>query len=98
MIIRSVQLFTKQTPHQYRTEVYNHLSKTWSPIEKCHYHYKNAKIRINEGIVFLVGHSIDNEEELNDFTVDFLGQPIDWNDNTTVYKYIEWINDFNAYY
>jgi hypothetical protein len=98
MIIRTIQLFVKTTNYRYITEVYNHLSKSWSPIEKCHYHYKDAKVRINGGIVFLVGHSIDNEEELSNFTVDFLGQSIDWNDDTIVYKYIEWVDYFSAYY
>ena len=98
MIIRSIQLFARKADDKYITETYNHLSKTWLPIEKCHYHYKDAKVRINEGLVFLIGHSLDNAEELSDFTVDFLGQPINWNDDTRVYKYIEWLNFFNAYY
>lgn len=98
MIIRTIQIFARQSNHRYITEVYNHLSKSWSPIEKCHYHYKDAKVRINNGIVFLVGHSIDNAKELSNLTVDFLGQSVDWNNDTKVYKYIEWLDFFNAYY
>ena len=98
MIIRTIQLFAKQPNHRYVTEVYDHLSKSWSPIEKCHHYYKDAKVRINKEIVFLVGHSIDNAEELSNFTVDFLGQSLDWNDDTKVYKYVEWVDFFDAYY
>ena len=98
MIIRTIQLFAQQPNHRYITESYNHVSKSWTPIEECHYHYKEAKVRINEGIVFLVGHSIENKKELSNFTVDFLGQSVEWNDDIKVYKYIEWVDFFDAYY
>jgi hypothetical protein len=98
MIIRTIQLFSKRANHRYITETYNHSSKSWMAIEKCHYYYKDAKVRINEGIVFLVGHTIDSSEELNNLDVDFLGQCLDWNNDIAVYKYIEWVNFFDAYY
>lgn len=98
MIIRTMQALIKDFPHQFSTEVYNHLPKSWIAIDKCHYHYKDAKVRISDGVVFLVGHSIDTEDELIQLSVDFLGELIDWNDDEKKYKYIEWVNFYEAYY
>ena len=98
MIIRTMQVLIKSFTHQFSTEVYDHLSKSWIAVEKNHYHYKDAKVRINDGVVFLVGHSIDTEDELAQLSADFLGELIDWNDDEKKYKYIEWVDFYEAYY
>ena len=98
MIIRVVQNLNKETGHKFITEAYNDRLKKWSPIEKCHYHYKDAKVRIKDDVVFLVGHSVDTDQELSDLQVDFLAQVLDWNDDSTIYRYVNWVNFFEAYH
>jgi len=98
MIIRIIQNLQKDIEHTFITEVFSEKLQKWSPIEKCQYHFKNAKVRIKDDIVFLVGHSVDTEEELSNFTVDFLAKAINWNDDVTTYKYINWVIFFEAYY
>jgi len=98
MIIRIVQNLNKDIEHKFITEAYNEKLKKWSPIEKCHYHFKDAKVRIKDDVVFLIGHSVNSEEELSNFSVDFLGETLNWNDDLRTYKYINWVNFFEAYY
>ena len=98
MIIRIAQIFNSNIEHDYVTETYDDRLKQWVPIEKCHYHFKNAKLRIKDGIVFLVGHSIDTDVELNIFQDNLIGQLLHWNDDLTMYEYVNWVDYFEAYY
>ena len=101
MIIRIAQInreIASKESYKFYTEIYNFQDKKWESAG-CVYNYlKDAKVKHANGIVYLAGTPVQDEEQkkLQDFF--FSGTLINWNDIDTRYQYVEWLNCFEAYY
>ena len=101
MIVRILQSLSSEgeKSHTFAAESFNESTQKWSQIRDCVYHFKNAKVKIKNKLVYLVGYTVDNEEELSHLQESyFVGQTIDWNDDTRTYPYLEWVTFFEVYY
>jgi len=100
MIVRILQPLSSEgeKSHTFAAESYDESTKKWTQKRDCIYQFKNAKVRINNKLAYLVGFTVDNEEELTTLQESyFVGQSIDWNDDTQIYPYLEWVTFFEAY-
>jgi hypothetical protein len=100
MIVRILQSLSSDNKksHTFATEAYDETTQKWTPQKNCTYHFKNAKVKIKDKLVYLVGYTVDNDEEhVMLETAHFVGQPIDWNNDSRTYPYLEWVSFFEAY-
>jgi hypothetical protein len=100
MIVRILQSLSsnKTKSHTFLTEVFNETTKKWTIQKNCVYHIKNAKVKFKDKLVYLVGYTVDNDDEKCNLEANhFIGNTIDWNDDTITYPYVEWVSYFEAY-
>jgi hypothetical protein len=99
MIVRILQtLGDKNKSHTFAAESFNESTQKWIMQRDCVYHFKNAKVKIKDKLVYLVGYTIDSDDELTQLQeAHFIGEQIDWNDDTKIYPYLEWVSFLEAY-
>lgn len=100
MLARIVQLRkckgTKPS-HNYCCEVFKEDTKEWIFVKNPYCHFKNCKVRFHENMVYLVGTVVTDTKEIGNLQELLRGEVLDWNDDQTTYKYVEWLDFFEAY-
>jgi hypothetical protein len=98
MIIRIPQLKIQVDTHDFVCEFLGD-DQEWHYLKNPCYSLKNAKVRIHEGVVFLIGYTFSSKQEEQNYRKKyFTNTKLEWNDDRSQYAYCEWEDFFKAYY
>lgn len=81
-------------------EVFDPDTKQWTYTSQVYRYFSKAKVRIDpeSAVVFLIGIPLTSPADIDKArSASFIGLAINWSDTETTYKYLEFLDYFEAY-